>query len=85
MLCDRKFPVRLEGKFYRVAIKLALLIGIERWSVKKSHEQKMEVAKMRMLRWICGNTIMDRIKNQKFREILVVAQLSAKMRENRLR
>ena len=35
---------------------------------------------MRMLRWMCGNTIMDRIRNQEFREKLEVAPLSAKMR-----
>ena len=40
---------------------------------------------MHMLRWMCGNTIMDRIKNQEFREKLGVAPLSAKMHENRLR
>ena len=45
----------------------------------------MDVTEMRMLRWMCGNTMMDRIRNQKFREKLRVASLSAKMRENRLR
>ena len=85
VLCDRKFSVRLKGKFYRVAIRPALLFGIECWHVKKIYEQKMDVVEMRMLRWMCGNTKMDRIKNQEFREKLGVALLSAKMRENRLR
>ena len=40
---------------------------------------------MRMLRWICGKTMMERIRNLEFREKLGVAPLSAKMRENRLR
>ena len=85
VLCDRKFPIRLKGKFYRVAIRLALLYGTECWPVKKFHEQKMEVAEMRMQRWMCCNTIIDRIKNQEFREKLGVSPLAAKMRENRLR
>ena len=34
---------------------------------------------------MCGNTIIDRIENQEFREKLGVAPLAAKMRENRLR
>ena len=34
---------------------------------------------------MCGNTIMDRIRNQEFREKLEVVPLSAKMQENRLR
>ena len=75
MLCDRKFLIRLKGKFYKVAIRPALLYGIECWPVEKIHEQKMELAEMRMLRWMCGNTKMNRIKNQGFKEKLGVAPL----------
>ena len=45
----------------------------------------MKVAEMRMLRWMCCNTIMDRIKNKEFIEKLDVAPLFEKMREDRLR
>ena len=38
-----------------------------------------------MLRWMYGNIMMDRIRNQKIREKVGVTPLSAKMRENRLR
>ena len=85
MLCDKKFPRRLKSKFYRVAIRPALLYVTECWPVKKVFEQRMKVIEMRMLRWMCGNTMMDRIRNQEFREKLGVAPLYAKMRENRLR
>ena len=40
---------------------------------------------MHMLRWMCDNTMMDKIKNHEFREKLGVALLLAKMRENRFR
>ena len=40
---------------------------------------------MRMLRWMSGHTMMDRIQYQEFREKLGVAPISSKMRENRLR
>ena len=85
MLCDKKFPTRLKGKFYRVAIRPALLYGTECKPVMKVFEQRMEVTEMCMLRWMYGNTMMDRIRNQEFREKLGVAPLSAKMREKRLR
>ncbi|XP_057518347.1 uncharacterized protein LOC130799261 [Amaranthus tricolor] len=45
----------------------------------------MEVIEIRMLRWMYGNTLMDRIRNQEFRNKLGVASISAKMCENRLR
>ena len=65
MLCDKKFPRRLKGKFYRVAIRPALLYGTECWPVKKVFEQRMEVTEMCMLRWMCGNTMMDRISSER--------------------
>ena len=43
VLCDKKFPRRLKGKFYRVAIRSALLYGTECWPVKKVFETRMEV------------------------------------------
>ena len=52
---------------------------------KKVFKQMIEVTEKQMLRWMCGNTMMDRIRNREFREKLGVAPLSAKMRENRLR
>ncbi|KAF5774101.1 hypothetical protein HanXRQr2_Chr13g0596381 [Helianthus annuus] len=45
----------------------------------------MEVAEMRMLRWMCGHTRLDRIRNNVFRERLEVASISDKIKEGRLR
>ena len=55
------------------------------WPVKKVFEQGMEITEMCMLRWMCGNTMIDRIRKQEIKEKLEVAPLSAKMRDNRLR
>ncbi|KAM3252103.1 hypothetical protein P3L10_006173 [Capsicum annuum] len=50
VLCDKKVPSKLKGKFYRVVVRPAMLYGVECWPVKNSHIQKMKVAEMRMLR-----------------------------------
>ena len=68
----------MKGTFYRVVIRPVLLYGTEYWPVKKIDEQKMVVAEMKMLRWMCGNTIMDKIKNQEFRVKLGVSPLFAR-------
>jgi hypothetical protein len=36
-----------------------MMYGAEWWAIKGQHIQKMSVAKMRMLRWICGHTRKD--------------------------
>src|SRR5262249_24562382 len=41
VLCDRHISLRLKGKFYRIAVRPAMLHGTECWAVRKEHIQKM--------------------------------------------
>ena len=66
MLCDKSVPLKLNGKFYRVANRPSLLCGSECWPLGKAQEHRMETAELRMLRWICGNTMTDHIPNDTF-------------------
>ncbi|XP_070025488.1 uncharacterized protein [Nicotiana sylvestris] len=85
VLWDRNVPLRIKGKFYRVVVRPAMLYGAGCWPVKNSHLQKMRVAEVRMLRWMCGCTRRDRIKNETIRDRVGVAFVEDKMRESRLR
>ena len=85
VLCDRRVPTNLKGKFYRTAIRPAMLYGTECWPIKKQQVGKMSVAEMRMLRGMCGKTRRDRIRNETVREMVGVAPIEEKLRENRLR
>ncbi|KAH1190454.1 putative protein arginine N-methyltransferase 6 [Glycine max] len=85
VLCDAKVPIKLKGKFYRTAVRPAILYGTECWTVKSQHENRVGVAEMRMLRWMCGKTRQDKIRNEAIRERVGVAPIVEKMVENRLR
>ncbi|CAN6716432.1 unnamed protein product [Malus baccata var. baccata] len=85
VLCDRRMPLKLKGKFYRTVIRLAMLYSTECWAVKYQHVHKMGVAEMRMLRWMCGHTRKKKIRNEDIRGKVGVAEIKGKMRENRLR
>ena len=39
------------------------MYGVETWALKKAQEKKLEVAEMRMLRWMCGVTKLDKVKD----------------------
>ncbi|GJZ59324.1 polyprotein [Tanacetum coccineum] len=85
VLCDRRIPLKLKGKFYRVAIRPAMLYGSECWPITKAQANRVEVAELRMLRWTCGKTMVDMIPNGVFRAELDVDSIIDKMREGRLR
>jgi len=85
VLCDSKVPQKLKGKFYRTAIRPAVLYGAECWPTKRRHIQQLSVAEMRMLRWICGHTRRDRVRNDDIRERLGVAPIEEKLVQHRLR
>ena len=62
-----------------------MLYGAECWPTKRQHVQKISIAEMRMLRWSCGHTRRDRIRNEDIREKLGVAPIEEKLVQYRLR
>ncbi|KAI8559998.1 hypothetical protein RHMOL_Rhmol04G0220700 [Rhododendron molle] len=85
VLCDKRVFTKLKGKFYGTVIRPAMLYGTESRPIKKQQVNKMSVAEMRMLRWVCGKTRRDKIRNETVHEMVGVAPIEEKLRENRLR
>ena len=53
--------------------------------MKKAQEKKLDVAEMRMLRWMSGVTKLDRIRNERIRGTTKVGEISKKVQESRLK
>ena len=49
ILCDKGVPQKFKGKFYRTAIRPAMLYGAEFWLTKRRHVQQLSVVEMHML------------------------------------
>jgi len=64
VLCDRRIPISLKGKFFKIVVRPAIIYESENQGIDKSMERKMSVSEMRTLRWISGMTREDRIKNE---------------------
>lgn len=60
--------IKLMGKCYRSLMRPALLYWSKYWGVKKSQEQKMQVADMRILRdeWRGEVSWKDKIRNEQY-------------------
>jgi hypothetical protein len=50
VLCDLRVPLKLKDKFYRIAIRPAMLYGAECWPTKMRHLQQLSVAELHILR-----------------------------------
>ena len=85
VLCDSKMPVKLKGKVYKTVVRPAMTYGAEALPVKKVNDKRMEVAEMKMLRWMCGVTREERISNTRIRGTVKVGEISKKTQEARLR
>jgi hypothetical protein len=62
-----------------------MLYGAECWPTKRRHVQRLSVAEMHMLRWICGHTIRDRVRNEDIRDRVGVVPIEEKLVQHRLR
>lgn len=61
--CDRKVPINVKGKFYRMLVRPAMLYLCECRASKSQHIHKMSVVEMRILRQMCDRTELNKIKN----------------------
>ena len=85
VICDRRVPARVKGKVYKVAMRPAMLYGLETVALTKRQETEMEVAELKMLRFSLGVTRMDKIRNEYIRGTAQVGKFGEKTREARLR
>ena len=85
VLCDRRMSMKTKGKVYRTVVSPALMYGAETWALKKAQEKKLEVAEMRMLRWMCGGSKLNKIRNERIRGTTKVGEITKKIHERRLK
>ena len=53
--------------------------------MQKAEENKLDMAEMRMLRWMSGVTKLDRIRNERIRGTTKVGGISKKVQECRMK
>jgi len=50
VLCDKRMPVGLKAKVYRMIVRPAVLYALECWPIKTTQVQRLMVVEMRMIR-----------------------------------
>ena len=62
-----------------------MLHGSETWPVRKENVVALQRAEMRMVRWMCGVKLKDRVPSKELRERLGVDDVALILQQNRLR
>ena len=79
VLCNRGLSSRLKGMILKTVVRPAMTYGTETWAIKESHERRMEVAEMKMLRWVQGVTRWDKIRNEEIQKRTKVSEIHRKI------
>ena len=61
-----------------------MLHGSETWPVKKENKVALQWARMRMVSWMCGVKLKDRVPSKGFRERLGLDDIISVLQQNRL-
>jgi len=77
--------LKVRGRLYGSWVQSSMLHGRETWLVRKENEVALQRAEMKMIRWICGMKLQDRIPSKKFRKRLGLDDIISVLQQNRLR
>ena len=67
VICDRPVSARMKGNVYKVAVRSAMLYGLETVALTQRQESEMGVAELKVLRFSLGVTRMDNIRKEYIR------------------
>jgi len=70
LLTNKDISVKMRRRLYSSCVRRSILHGSETWSVRKENEVALQWVEMRMVRWICGVNVIDRVPSKELRERL---------------
>ena len=68
MLTNKDVSLIMRGRLYISCVQSSVLHGSETWFVRKENLVALQRAEMRMVRWMCGVKLKDRLSSKEHRE-----------------
>ena len=76
---------KVRGRLqYSICVQSSMLHGIETWPVRKENKVALQQAEIRMVRWMCGVKLQDRIPSKELTERLGLDDIISVPQQNRL-
>ena len=76
LLTNKDVSFIMSGRFYSSYVLSSMLHGSETWPVRKENVVALQRAEMRMVRWMCGVKLKDRLPSKELRERLVIDDIA---------
>jgi len=85
LLTNKHVSLIMRGRLYSSCVRSSMLHGSETWPVRKENVVAFQRAEMRMVRWMCGVKLKDRLQSKELRERLGIDDIALVLQQNRLR
>jgi len=85
LLANKDVSLVMRGRLYSSCVRSSMLHGSETWPVRKESVVALRQAEMRMVRWMCGIKLKDRLPIKELRERLCIDDIALVLQQNRLR
>jgi len=70
LLTNRDISLIRRGRLYSSCVQNSMLRGSETWPVRKENEVALRRAEMRMVKWMCGVKVKDKVPSKELTERL---------------
>jgi len=85
LLTNKHISLTVRVRLYSSCVRSSMLHGSETWPVRKENEVALQRAEMRMVRWMCGVKLQDRVPSKELRGRLELEDIISVLQRNRLR
>ena len=85
LLTNKDVSLIMRGRLYGSSVRSSMLHGSETWPVRKENVVALHRTEMRMVRWMCGVKLKDRLPSKELRERLGIDDIALVLQQNRLR
>jgi len=85
LLTNKDISLKVRGRLYSGYVRSSKLHGSETCTVRKENEVALQQPEIRMVRWMCGVKLQDRIPSKGLRERLGFDDIISLLQRNSLR
>jgi len=67
LLTNKDVSLIVRGRLYSICVRSSILHGTETWPVRKENEVALQRAETRIVRWMCGIKLQDKVPSKGLR------------------